>query len=115
MIRYETDGVTILEPTRDLREGEECDRMEEALLRLAERGALIVIDVTRVQNISAHCLGVLAHAHQVATRHGGSIALCHPTRMERWLLAKTGLADVIAVYDNVDAAKRALATGRAVA
>jgi anti-anti-sigma factor len=116
VIRYESDGVTVLEPTQDLHEGVECDQMEEALARLAEDGAQIVIDVGRVQRISAHCLGILAHAHQVASRHGGSIVLCGPTRMEQWLLTRTGLADVIPILADVASAKRRLARpGRAIA
>lgn len=116
MIRYESDGVTVLEPTQELHEGVECDQLEEALARLAESGAQVVIDVAHVQHISAHCLGILAHAHQIASRHGGCIVLCGPTRMEQWLLTKTGLAGVISVHDNLASAKRRLATlGRAVA
>lgn len=110
MIRYESDGVIVLEPTQDLHEGPECDRMEDALARLAERGARVVIDVSHVQHISAHYLGILAHAHQVVSQHGGCIALCGPTRMQQWLLTKTGLADVVPVHTDLASAKRQLAT-----
>jgi anti-anti-sigma factor len=110
VIQYESDGVTVLEPTQDLHAGDECDQIEGALARLAEGGAQVVIDVSHVQHISAHCLGILAHAHQVASQHGGCIVLCGPSRMEHWLLAKTGLAGVISVHDDVASAKRRLAT-----
>ena len=114
VILNESDGVIVLEPTQDLHEGDECDQMEDALARLAERGAQIVIDVTRVQHISAHCLGILAHAHQVASLHGGCIAVCGATPIQRWLLRKTGLANVLLVHDNVASARRHLATRRRV-
>ena len=110
MIRYESDGVIVLEPTQDLHEGAECDQMEDALARLAEGGAQVVIDLTHVQHISAHCLGILAHARQAVSQHGGCIVLCGPTRLQHWLLTKTGLADVISVHHDLASAKRRLAT-----
>jgi anti-anti-sigma regulatory factor len=62
-----------------------------------------------VQHISAHCLGILAHAHQVASQHGGRVVLCGATRIQRWLLRKTGLADVVSIHDDVASARRYLA------
>ena len=112
MIRYESDGVVVLAPTQDLHEGGECDQMEDALARLAERGAQVVIDVTHVQHISAHCLGILAQAHQTVSQHGGCIVLCGTTRMQNWLLSKTGLAGLIPVHDDLASAKCRLAALR---
>jgi anti-anti-sigma factor len=112
VILHESDGVVVLEPTQDLHEGNECDQMEEALIRLAERGAQVVIDVTHVQHISAHCLGILAHGLRVASQHGGCIVLCGATRIQRWLLRKTGFADVVSVHDDVASARRHLASLR---
>ncbi len=95
MIQNESDGVIVLEPTGDLHEGNECDQMEDALVRLAERGAQVVIDVTHVQHITAHCLGILAHTQRVA-----------------WLLRKTRLAEVVSIHDDVASARRYLAALR---
>jgi anti-anti-sigma factor len=110
VIRNESEGVIVLAPTQDLHEGRECDQMEDALVRLAERGAKVVIDVSHVSHISAHCLGILAHAHLVASQHGGRIALCGATHIQRWLLRKTGLADVVSIHKDVAAARRHLTT-----
>ena len=112
MIQNESDGVIVLEPTGDLHEGNECDQMEDALVRLAERGAQVVIDVTHVQHITAHCLGILAHTQRVASQHGGCVVLCGATRVQRWLLRKTRLAEVVSIHDDVASARRYLAALR---
>jgi anti-anti-sigma factor len=112
VIVHESDRVIVLEPTQDLYEGGECDQMEETLARLAVRGSLVVVDVTHVHHITARCLGILAHARQVASRNGGCIVLCGATRAQRWLLEKTGFADVLAVHGDMASAKRHLATFR---
>ncbi len=116
MIVRESDPVIVLEPTEDLYEGGECDQMEEALARLAARGALVVVDVTHVRHMTARCVGILANARQIAAQNGGCIVLCGATPLQRWLLDKTGVADVLSVHDDVAAAKRHLTTvSRAVA
>jgi anti-anti-sigma factor len=114
LIQNESDDVIVLEPTQDLHEGSECDQLEDALSRLAESGAQVVIDVTHVQHLSARCLGILAHAHQVASRHGGHVVLSGVTRPQRWLLRKTGLAEVVPIHDDLASARRHLATLRRV-
>lgn len=110
MVVHESDRVVVLEPTQDLIEGGECDAMEDTLTRLAERGARVVVDVSRVQHLSARCLGILVLAHRAASRNGGCLVLCGATRMQRWLLGKTGLAEVLSVHDDVASALRHVAT-----
>jgi anti-anti-sigma factor len=116
MVMRETDRVVVLEPTQDLYEGDECDRMEETLARLAGRGARVIVDVSRVQHVSARCLGILAQAHRDALAGGGHVVLCGLDHVQRWLLAKTGLAGVLVVLDDVAAALQYMAArARAVA
>lgn len=113
MVLHESDRVVVLEPTHDLFEGGECDRMEEQLTRLASDGASIVVDLSHVQHVTARCLGILAHAMHVATHSGGFIVVCGVTPMQRWLLHKTGLDEVIPIATDLDSAKRYLASARA--
>jgi anti-anti-sigma factor len=105
----ESDGVIVLEPTQDLLEGGECDEMEALLGRLAGRGERVIVDVSQVRHLTARCLGILAHAQRAATERGGSIALCGASRMQRWLLRRTGLARALSIHDDLAAAKRHLA------
>jgi anti-anti-sigma factor len=106
---HEVDEVVVLEPARELYEGVECDAMESALARLAERGGRVIVDLSRAPQISARCLGILAHAQQVASRNGGRIVLCGASRVHRWLIRKAGLGNVLSVHEDRAAAVRELA------
>ena len=108
MTLHEVDQVTVLEPEGDLYEGTECDAMERSLLPLAERGRRTVVDLSGARQLGAHCLGILAHAHEVATRNGGRIVLCGARRLHRWLFVRTHLAEAIPVYESRALAIRAL-------
>ena len=110
MILQDSDPIVVLEPMHDLYDGGESDHMEDALTRLAERGTQVVVDLTRVRHLTARCLGILAQAHRVAARNNGCIVLSGATRVQRWLLRKTGLAEVLSVHDDVASARRHLAT-----
>src|SRR6185295_6351585 len=104
--QHEIDGLVVLEPTHDLYEGVECDQMEVALLTMAERGLRIVIDLTHVRHLTARCLGILARAQQLAAWSGGNVALCGATSLQRWLIWKMGMSDILAIYDDVASASR---------
>jgi len=110
MILHESEGVTVLEPMHDLHEGSACDQLDATLARLAEHGDRVIIDVTHVRHITARCLGILVNSQRVAAEHGGRIALCGTTGVQQWVIEKTGLIDVIPVYDDVASALRHLAT-----
>jgi len=100
MTLKECNQVAVIEPEGDLYEGTECDEMERVLLQLAEHGRQTVVDLSRARQLSAHCLGILAHAHEVATRNGGRIVLCGGRRVHRWLIARMRLAGVLPVFDT---------------
>jgi anti-anti-sigma factor len=116
MTTHEYDHISLLEPRGDLWESRESATMERMLVRLAERGRRVVVDLSSTGHLTAHGLGVLAHAQRVALDHGGEIALCGAGRAHRILLETTGLADAVKIYDARAAAVKALASGvRAVA
>ena len=96
----EMGPVVVVTPDRAVYEGGECDAMEARLLELIRRGAWIVVDLSRVRSLSAHCIGVLAHARHQAMSGDGGIALCGASRFQRRLLAAMGLVEVLAVYEN---------------
>ena len=108
MTASEREQVTVLEPQGELYEGAECDEMERTLRALSERGARVVVDVSAAHHLSARCLGILAHARRRCSERGGSIVLCGASAEHRWLLAKTGLADVLPVLADRPAAIREL-------
>jgi len=109
MTWVEMNRVIVLEPLGDLHEGSECDEMERALLALADEGRHVLADLSGVHRLSAHCLGILATAHQRALANGGRIALCGINRFDHWLLERAGLSEVIAIYEDREAAVRSLA------
>jgi anti-anti-sigma factor len=106
MTANELDQVIVLEPQGEMYEGGECDALERVLLGSAERGNRIVVDVSATHHLSARCLGILARACRLASRSGGCVALCGVSSEHRWLLEKTGLAEVIPQYGDRDAAIR---------
>jgi anti-anti-sigma factor len=100
MTSQKLDDVVVLAPTHELYEGGECDEMERALLEHAERGARVIVDLSRVRRISAHCLGILAHAQQIAAQNGGRIVLCGVTHVHHWVIRRAGLGDVLSVFED---------------
>jgi anti-anti-sigma factor len=100
----------------DLWEGEPCDDLERTLAEAATRGLPVIVDFAGVATITAHCLGLLAHAHDTAQRHGGSLVVCGAHGLQPWLFEETGLSRSIATYADREAALRAVgADPRAVA
>lgn len=112
MTVHEFDGVVLLQPQGNLWEGAECNAMERALLELAQRGKAVIVDLSGTHRITAHCLGVYAHAKQIALGNGGEIVLCSASRVQRWLLRKTGLSEALAIYDDRASAVKALQANR---
>jgi len=116
MTMHEYDHISLLEPHGDLWESRECEAMEHLLVQLAERGRRILVDLSATGHLTAHGLGVLAHAQRVALEHGGELAVCGASRAHRTLLERTGLSDALKTYDLREEALKALAASqRAVA
>jgi anti-anti-sigma factor len=106
----EVGCVVIVKPDRVVYEGGECDAMEARLLELVRRGASIVIDLSGIRALSAHCIGVLANAQHYAMKSGGRIALCGVNRLQRRLLAAMGLVEVLPQYESAADAVRRLSS-----
>lgn len=100
MTRHDYNEIVLLEPQGDLWEGAECDVLEDALLELGRQGKKTIVDLSHTRVFSAHCLGVYAHAKRVALQNGGDVVLCNVSRVQRWLLQKTGLAEAITIHED---------------
>ena len=115
MTVHAVEEVVVLQPDGDLCEGPACDELEAELVSLAERGRRVVVDLTTTRVLTAHCLGVMARAQQIASANGGRIALCGAAGLQRWLLEVTHLADALPLYGSEQEAARSLGAGQAVA
>jgi len=116
MTTHEFDHISVLEPRGDLWESRESAAMERMLVQLAGSGRRVVVDLSATGHLTAHGLGVLAHAQSVALEHGGEVALCGASHAHRLLLERTGLAAAVRLYRGRNEALKALASGdRAVA
>jgi len=96
----EVGPVVVVKPDRAVYEGGECDAMEMRLMELVRRGASIVVDLSRVRSLTAHCVGVLAHAQMHASKSGASIVLCGASLCQRRLMEAMGLIEVLPHFEN---------------
>ena len=115
MTSHAVDEVVVLQPRGDLLEGAACDDLERALGSLAGRGRRVIVDLSGTRVLTAHCLGLLARAQQLASANGGGLALCGAAGPQRWLLGVTHLADALPLYESESEAVVHLNAGRAVA
>jgi anti-anti-sigma factor len=115
MMHHEVDGVVVLQPRGDFLEGTACDALEHELLALVERGRRVIVDLSHVRVLTAHCLGLLARAQQLASENGGGVALCGAAATQRWLLDVTHLAGALPLFGSETEAVQHLHGGRAVA
>ena len=111
MTSHEVNHVVLLEPRGSLWEGSESEDMERTLLEMAVRGRRVIVDLSDTDLLTAHGLGILAHAHRIAAETGGRLALCGAKRTQRWLLDRTHLLDVLEVFEDRHAALRAFNSG----
>ncbi len=105
---HEVGQVIVVVPSQTLYEGCECDELESRMLALVRNRVKVVVDLSHVHPLTAHCVGVLANAQHLAVECGGRIALCGASPLQRRLLAELGLAHVLPVHDDRDAAVRSL-------
>ena len=115
MTSHAVDELVVLQPSGDFLEGAACDDLEHELYSLAEQGRRVIVDLSRTRVLTAHCLGLLARAQQLASANGGGVALCGAAGSQRWLLGVTGLADAVPVYGSEAEAVARFAACRAVA
>ena len=115
MTSHAMDEAIVLQPSGDFLEGVACDELEHELLALAGLGRRVVVDLSRARVLTAHCLGLLVHAQQLASSNGGGVALCGADGSQRWLLDVTHLAGALPLFDSEPEAVAHLHAGRAVA
>ena len=115
MTTRSVNQLVVLRPDGDLCEGAACDRLEQELLTLAEQGRQVIVDLSATRILTAHCLGVLARAQNLAAAAGGNIALCGAAALQRWLLGVTHLTDALPVYPTLDEALTSFTPHSAVA
>lgn len=80
-------------------------QLRDAVLELVEGGAIrIVVDLGAVQFLDSTGLGVLVEAQKAVAEAGGSLAVvCTSERLLK-VFTITGLAQVFAIHDSVEAA-----------
>lgn len=115
MTSHAVDELVVLQPSGDFLEGAACDDLEHELYSLAEQGRRVIVDLSRTRVLTAHCLGLLARAQQLASANGGGVALCSAAGSQRWLLDVTHLADALPLFGSEGEAVAHLNAGRAVA
>ena len=98
MTWFETNDVHVLRTEEDLREGPACDRLERLLDEATRGGRRVLLAFGPGTRLSAHALGLVAHACAEAARRGGALVVsaCDPS--QRWLLDVTGLAGVLQLH-----------------
>ena len=115
MTSHAVDELVVLQPSGDFLEGAACDDLEHELLALAGQGRRVIVDLSHARVLTAHCLGLLVRAQQLASANGGGVALCGADRPQRWLLGVTHLAGALPLFGSEDEAVAHLHAGRAVA
>jgi len=115
MTSHAVDEIVVLQPSGNLLEGAACDELERELTSLAGRGRRVIVDLRQARVLTAHCLGLLARAQQLARANGGGMALCGAATLQRWLLDVTHLAGALPLFDSESEAVAFLNAERAVA
>jgi len=112
---HAVDELIVLQPSGDFLEGAACDELERELSSLAGQGRRVIVDLSHARVLTAHCLGLLARAQQLASANGGGVALCGADGPQRWLLDVTRLAGALPLFGSEGEAVAHLNSGRAVA
>lgn len=109
-MRITTIGVIpVLMPQGKLVAGEEADRLEAELKRLANEGVRdVVIDCSHVRSDKGIGLGVLISGHSNFVRRGGRFMLTCVSKKIENIFATTKLSLVFDVYPTVELAVAAL-------
>ena len=115
MTSHAVDELVVLQPSGNFIEGATCDELEHELSLLARQGRRVIVDLSRARVLTAHCLGLLARAQQLASANGGGVALCGADGPQRWLLDVTHLAGTLPLFGSEGEAVAHLNARRAVA
>jgi anti-anti-sigma regulatory factor len=100
MTSHAVDDLVVLQPSGDFLEGAACDELEHELLALAGLGRRVIVDLSHARVLTAHCLGLLVRAQQLASANGGGVTLCGADSPQRWLLDVTHLAGALPLFGS---------------
>jgi anti-sigma B factor antagonist len=75
-----------------------------AIEAAAERGQIVIVDVSALDFIDCGALAALLGAQRLARLADGEVLLATPTPAVRRLLMLTGMSDLLGVYATMDAA-----------
>jgi anti-sigma B factor antagonist len=107
-IPREIDGdIMVLEIDGGL-DGENVEGFVTDVLAIVDGGiASLIIDCTRMTNISSLGLGALIRLHARAARHGGDVKLCCISGLPMQVLRMMRLDRVFEIYPDLDRARLA--------
>ena len=107
-IPREIDGdIMVLEMDGGL-DGENVDGFVTDVLAIVDGGiARLIIDCTRLTNISSLGLGALIRLHARAARYGGDVKLCCISGLPMQVLRMMRLDRVFEIYPDLDRARLA--------
>ncbi|MCU0833044.1 MAG: STAS domain-containing protein [Chromatiaceae bacterium] len=74
----------------------------------ATKKAAVLVDMTNVSFLASIGMRTLLSCAKAASNRGGKMVLLNPQPMVREVLDRTGVASLIPVFDDLDAAKAAL-------
>src|SRR5262245_57695739 len=77
-------------------------------LAVANRKALVIVDLAGVDFVSLASMGALVFNARLQAKKGGNIAICSANRDVRQALLEAGIGDVIPVCDDIEAAHATL-------
>jgi anti-sigma B factor antagonist len=85
---------------------ENTDQFVNEIENLIKGGqSKIIVDCTRLDNITSYGLGVLVRLHTKMAKHGGSVKLACVKGLIKQLLAITRLNSIFEIYPDVNRAR----------
>ena len=104
MTAAQLGGATVLSVVGDV-DIDTASALRDQLDKLQADGVTtIVVDLADVGFLDSSGLGVIVTAHRALTEAGGSLRIARPRPHVQKVFSITRLADVVPVFDTVDAA-----------
>ncbi len=84
-------------------------RVEEEFGKVLESSVQgLLLDATKLENVTSAALGSMANLTRIMKDRGGKLVIALPEGEARTLVELLGLKTTLNVYDTLDAARRAL-------
>jgi anti-sigma B factor antagonist len=103
-----SQDVTVVEMTGDI-DGNSAPSAQAQVLPLAEPGARIILDMSKVPYMSSAGLRMLLVVYRTVKSRGGNVVLVGLSEELRDTMALTGFLDFFEHYDTIDQGMAALA------